>query len=140
MRRRTAAQTSCSALQRVAHKHRGNGEQAEKREEVHTQIVEVQSLCTFYIRDHHSFSKTYASELTCLSMWRHGGLRICNLSWEAATAERHEDAPERRLDRYDPCEILQPTPSEIFTGLGVLLAIALAFGLVAELLVRLPAH
>jgi hypothetical protein len=63
-----------------------------------------------------------------------------NLSWDAATAERHEDAPERRLDRYDSCEILQPTPSEIFTGLGVLLAIALAFGLVAELLARLPAH
>ena len=38
------------------------------------------------------------------------------------------------------CEIDPPAPLQIFTRLGVLLMIALAFGLVAELLVRLPLH
>lgn len=54
--------------------------------------------------------------------------------------ERHEDPPERGLDRCDPSEIEAPAPLEIFTRLGVLLMIALAFGLAAELLVRLPPH
>jgi hypothetical protein len=45
-----------------------------------------------------------------------------------------------RLDRYDPCEIDPPEPMQIFTRLGLLLMIALAFGLAAELLVRLPPH
>jgi len=63
-----------------------------------------------------------------------------NLSWDGVRAERHEDPPEPGLDRYDPREIDPPTPLEIFTRLGVLLVIALAFGLVAELLVRLPLH
>lgn len=63
-----------------------------------------------------------------------------NLSWDRVTAERHEDPPERGLDRYDPCEIDPPAPLQMLTRLGVLLMIALAFGLLAELLVRLPPH
>ncbi len=63
-----------------------------------------------------------------------------NLSWDGVRADRHEDPPKRGLDRYDPCEIDPPAPSQIFTRLGVLLMIALAFGVAAELLVRLPPH
>ena len=63
-----------------------------------------------------------------------------NLSWDRVTAERHEDPPERGLDRYEQWEIDPPAPLQIFTRLGVLLVIALAFGLAAELLVRLPLH
>jgi hypothetical protein len=54
--------------------------------------------------------------------------------------ERSEDPPEHGLDRYDPSEIDPPDPLQIFTRLGVLLVIALAFGLAAELLARLPLH
>jgi hypothetical protein len=63
-----------------------------------------------------------------------------NLSWDGVRAERHEDPPERGLDRYDPYENDPPAPFQIFARIGVLLMIALAFGLVAELLVRLPPH
>jgi hypothetical protein len=68
----------------------------------------------------------------------YGGLFMRYLLWDRMTAERHEDSPERGLDRYDPSEIDPPEPWQIFTRLGVLLAIALAFGLAAELLARLP--
>ena len=61
-----------------------------------------------------------------------------NLLWGRMTAERYEDALERGLDRYDPAEIDPPEPLQLFTRLGVLLVIALAFGLAAELLARLP--
>jgi len=61
-----------------------------------------------------------------------------NLLWDRMIAERHEHPPERGLDRYDPSEIDPPEPLQIFTRLGVLLVIALAFGLAAELLARLP--
>jgi hypothetical protein len=63
-----------------------------------------------------------------------------NLSWDRVSAERNEDPPERGLDRYDSYESDPPAPLQMFTRLGVLLMIALAFGLVAELLVRLPPH
>jgi hypothetical protein len=63
-----------------------------------------------------------------------------NLSWDRVTAERHEDPPERGLDRYDPSEFDPPGPLQMCTRLGVLLMIALAFGLVAELLALLPLH
>ncbi len=63
-----------------------------------------------------------------------------NLSWDRVSAERHEDPLERGLDRYDPYENDPPAPLQIFTRLGVLLTIALAFGLMAELLVQLPPH
>ena len=63
-----------------------------------------------------------------------------NLSWDGVRADRDEDPPERGHDRYDPYEIDPPAPLQIFTRLGALLMIALAFGLVAELLVRLPPH
>jgi len=52
----------------------------------------------------------------------------------------YEDPPGLGLDRYDPCEIDPPEPLQVFVRLGVLLMIALAFGLAAELLVRLPPH
>jgi hypothetical protein len=42
------------------------------------------------------------------------------------------------LSRRDPYEFDPPSPLQIFTRLGVLLMIALAFGLMAELLARLP--
>ena len=63
-----------------------------------------------------------------------------NLSWDRMTVERHEPPPERGLDRCDPHEIDAPEPLQIFTCLGVLLMVALAFGVMAELLVRLPPH
>ena len=61
-----------------------------------------------------------------------------NLLWGRMTAERHENPLKRGLDRHDPFEIDPPEPSQIFTRLGVLLVIALAFGIAAELLARLP--
>ncbi len=48
-----------------------------------------------------------------------------NLSWDGVRADEIEDPP---------------APLQIFTRLGLLLMIALAFGLVVELLVRLPQH
>ena len=63
-----------------------------------------------------------------------------NLSWDPMTLDGYDDPPQRGLDRYDPCEIDPPAPLQIFIRLGLLLMIALAFGLVAELLVRLPSH
>ena len=65
--------------------------------------------------------------------------RLCAL-WDGVRANRYEDPPERGRDRYDPYEIDPPAPLQMFTRLGVLLMIALAFGLVAELLVRLPPY
>jgi hypothetical protein len=61
---------------------------------------------------------------------------MSNLSWGPRTSDGYDDPPEQGLDRYDPCEI----DPQLFTRLGLLLMIALAFGLVAELLVRLPLH
>jgi hypothetical protein len=52
----------------------------------------------------------------------------------------YEDRRALGLDRYDPCEIDPPEPLKVFARLGVLMMIALAFGLTAELLVRLPPH
>jgi hypothetical protein len=63
-----------------------------------------------------------------------------NLLRDRAPTAGYEDPPHLGLDRYDPCEIDPPGPLAMFTRLGVLLTIALAFGLVAELLVRLPPH
>lgn len=65
---------------------------------------------------------------------------MSNLSWDATSPDGHEARQERGLDRYDPCEIDPPEPSQIFTRLGLLLMISLAFGLVAELLVRAPPY
>jgi hypothetical protein len=56
------------------------------------------------------------------------------------TSDGYDEPPERGLDRYDPCEIDPPAPLQIFTRLGLMLMIALAFGLVADLLLRLPPH
>jgi hypothetical protein len=61
-----------------------------------------------------------------------------NLSWDGVAAGRDEDPPERGFDPYDPYENDPPAPLQIFARIGVLLMIALAFGLVAEVLVRLP--
>ena len=61
-----------------------------------------------------------------------------NLLWDRMTAESYEAQPERVVDRYDPSEIDPLKPLQIFARLGVLLVIALAFGLAAELLARLP--
>jgi hypothetical protein len=63
-----------------------------------------------------------------------------DLSLVQVSAESRQDPPLRAVDRNDPYEIEPPKPLEIFARLGVLLVIALAFGLVAELLVRLPSH
>jgi hypothetical protein len=63
-----------------------------------------------------------------------------NLSSARVSAERRQDPPLGGVDRSDQYEIDPPAPLQIFTRLGVLLMIALAFGLVAELLVRLPPH
>jgi hypothetical protein len=61
-----------------------------------------------------------------------------NLRWDRVSAERREHPREHHLPRLDPYEIDPPSPLEIFTRLGVLLMVAFAFGLVAELLARLP--
>ena len=53
-----------------------------------------------------------------------------NLSWERMSAKRREHPPQRESD----C----PAPMQMFTRLGLLLMIALAFRLVAGLLARLP--
>ena len=53
-----------------------------------------------------------------------------NLSWERASAKKREHPPQREND----C----PTSVQMVTRLGLLLMIALAFALVAELLARLP--
>ena len=60
-----------------------------------------------------------------------------NLLWDRVHAERRDHPLDHRL-RHDPYEIDSPSPFQIFTRLGVLLMIALSFGLVAELLARLP--
>jgi hypothetical protein len=61
-----------------------------------------------------------------------------NLLWDRVSAERRDDPSEHRLARPDPHETDPPAPLQIFTRLGVLLVIALGFGLAAELLARLP--
>ncbi len=63
-----------------------------------------------------------------------------NLLRDRGTMAGYEDPPGLGLDRYDPCEIDPPEPLQVFVRLGVVLMIALAFGLAAELLVRLPPH
>ena len=60
-----------------------------------------------------------------------------HLSWDRATAA-HEDPQAGGFDRSDPSEINPPEPLLIFTRLGLLLMVALAFGLAAELLARAP--
>ena len=62
------------------------------------------------------------------------------LSSDGARADRCQEPPLRVFDSSDTYEIDPPKPMQIFTRLGVLLMIALAFGLAAELLVRLPLH
>jgi hypothetical protein len=61
-------------------------------------------------------------------------------SWNRATPDEYDEPPARGLDPYDPCEIDPPAPLQMFTRLGLLLMISLAFGLAAELLIRLPPH
>ncbi len=61
-----------------------------------------------------------------------------NLLWDRVNAERPEHPSEHRLSRHDPHEMDPPAPSQIFTRLGVLLMVALAFGLAAEFLAQLP--
>lgn len=63
-----------------------------------------------------------------------------NLLRDRARQAGFEDPPHLNLDRYDPCEIDPPAPLEMFTRIGVLLTIALAFGLAAELVVWLQPH
>jgi hypothetical protein len=68
--------------------------------------------------------------------WRR--VRMRNLLWDRVSTERRDHPRVHRLPRLDPYEFDPPSPLQIFTRLGVLLMIALAFGLVAELLARLP--
>jgi hypothetical protein len=63
---------------------------------------------------------------------------MSNLLWDRLSAEKHEHPQEQGLDQYDLYETDPPEPLQMFTRLGLLLMIALAFGLVAELLARLP--
>ncbi len=65
---------------------------------------------------------------------------MSDLSWDPTTSDGYDDPPAHCLDPYDPCEIDPPAPMQIFSRLGLLLMISLAFGLAAELLVRLPPH
>ncbi len=61
-----------------------------------------------------------------------------NVSSARVNAEGRRYPPLTGVD--DPYEAEPPKPLQIFTRLGVLLVVALAFGLVAELLARLPSH
>jgi hypothetical protein len=61
-----------------------------------------------------------------------------NLLWDRVSAERRAHPRVDRFSQHDRYEFDPPSPLQIFTRLGVLLMIALAFGLVAELLARLP--
>jgi hypothetical protein len=63
-----------------------------------------------------------------------------NSSSARVNAESRQYPPLREVDPYDPYGAEPPKPLQIFTRLGVLLVIALAFGLVAELVVRLPPY
>jgi hypothetical protein len=62
---------------------------------------------------------------------------MSNLLWGGLRAEKHHRPQERGLDPYDPREPHPSGPLQMFTRLGVLLMIALGFGLAAELLARL---
>ena len=61
-----------------------------------------------------------------------------NLLMGRVSAERQDHPLKLRPDR--PYDIDPPAPLQIFTRLGVLLVIALGFGLAAELLAQLPPH
>ena len=61
-----------------------------------------------------------------------------NLLWDRVGAERRAHPRVHRFSQHDRYEFDPPSPLQIFTRLGVLLMIALAFGLMAELLARLP--
>jgi hypothetical protein len=61
-----------------------------------------------------------------------------NLLWFRATTDRYHEPRTGGFDRYDPSEIDPPEPFQVFARLGLLLVVALAFGLAAELLARLP--
>lgn len=50
----------------------------------------------------------------------------------------HEDPQAGGFDRNDTSEINPPEPLLILTRLGLLVVVALAFGLAAELLARAP--
>ncbi|HEY1885967.1 MAG TPA: hypothetical protein VGG86_07920 [Roseiarcus sp.] len=63
---------------------------------------------------------------------------MSNLLWDRLSADKQHHPQQRGLDRHDPYEIDPPQPLQVFTRLGVLLMIALGFGLAAELLARLP--
>jgi hypothetical protein len=61
-----------------------------------------------------------------------------NLLRDRAARGGHDEPPDLGLDRYDPCEIDPPDPLQLLTRLGVLLMIALAFVIAAELVRLLP--
>jgi hypothetical protein len=61
-----------------------------------------------------------------------------DLLWNRVSGERQDPAQEGGLDQYPSDDFDPPAPLQIFTRLGVLLVIALGFGLAAELLARLP--
>jgi hypothetical protein len=63
-----------------------------------------------------------------------------NLLRDRAREVGYQDYSDLSLDRYDPCEIDPPAPLEMFARIGVLMMIALAFGLAAELVVWLQPH
>lgn len=63
-----------------------------------------------------------------------------NPSRDRMTPDAYDDLLTHGLDRYDPCEIDPPAPLQMFSRLGLLLMISLAFGLAAEVLIRLPPH
>jgi hypothetical protein len=63
-----------------------------------------------------------------------------NPSWSRATSAGYDDPPDSALNAYDSRETAPPAPLQMFTRLGLLLMIALAFGVAAELLTRIPAH
>ncbi len=63
---------------------------------------------------------------------------MANLLRDRLSAGRQDRPQERGLDWSDPYEIDPPGPLQMFTRIGLLLVIALGFGLAAELLARLP--
>jgi hypothetical protein len=87
----------------------------------------LERLCT---RAHIPFAKVRNGEPEYMS----------NPSWDPTTSDGYDDPQARGLDPYDPCEIDPPAPLQLLIRLCLLLLISLAFGVGAELLVRLPPH
>ena len=63
---------------------------------------------------------------------------MSNLSWDRMTPDGHDERQNAAWTDTIRARSTRRSRLQMFTRLGLLLMISLAFGLVAELLVRLP--